>query len=110
MNDWLTATADFKFLLDSGLLFEINRQILNPFGLALVLKRLPDGKLVLADQLKDCREKPDDAFLDPAAFESGKSKLQDFLREFGWGQMEKRRDVLGYSTQDFSSQGVRRPK
>ena len=108
--NWQTKKADFQFLVDSGLLFEINRQILNPFGLALVLKKLPDGTITLAECLKDFRSEPEKILLDPASFENGKRKLKEFLEEYGYGQIERRRSLLGFGTQDHAEQFLRRPK
>jgi hypothetical protein len=107
-NEWAARPADFKFLVNSGLLFEINRSILNPIGLALTLKKLPDGSLILSDQLKDCRSNPEQLVIDAATFENGKRKLADFLSEFGHAQMDKRRDKLGWGTQDYAEQALRK--
>ena len=109
-KSWFQRAADFQFLVDSGLLFEINRSILNPVGLALTLKKTPEAKLVLSENLKDCRENPEAALLDVASFENGKRKLQEFLVAFGHKQMDTRRDRLGFSVQEYSSWALRKAK
>ena len=35
MSEWQSRSLDARFLLDSGLLFEINRTVLHLFGIAL---------------------------------------------------------------------------
>ena len=110
MSNWSDRTADFQFLIDSGLLFEINRSILNPLGLALTLKKLPNGQVVLNEQLKDSRGEPERLVMDAATFENGKRKLADFLAEFGFEQIERRRDKLGFGTQDYAEQALRKPR
>lgn len=100
---WSERPADFQFLVDSGLLFEINRTVLHLFGLALAIERdQKTGQLRLASQLKDNREHPEALTYDANTWELGRMKLEKFMEEFGNGQIEKRDDALGWGCQHFS--------
>lgn len=88
-----------QFLLDSGLLFEINRQILHPFGLALPVEIDDDGKAAFGEII-DFRSDPEGFVYDEEAFEVGKIKYSQFLAEFGNERLETRRELLGYIIQE----------
>lgn len=45
-----------KFLLEAGLLGEINRKVLHPLGLALIVKENLDGTCKFSNELLDCRD------------------------------------------------------
>lgn len=91
-TDWSKKKLDAKWLIDSGLLFEINRNVLHIVGVALTFDQ--DGNVVL----KDMREQPEKAVYDKATYELGKDKLDNF-REFSSKQMDKRRNKLGWAYQ-----------
>lgn len=88
-----------RFLIDSGLLFEINRATLHIFGIALAASTNTDGQLKLL--LKDSRSDPAALTFTCEEFTAGKAKLQAFLTSFGHAQLEKRRKKLGFGTQEY---------
>ncbi len=90
---WASKPADVKFLLDSGLLFEINRQVLHPLGLALTAKL--DGSL----QIKDSRAKPELLLFSQELLRSCRLKFKQFMAAYGNKQMDRRAKLLGQSCQ-----------
>lgn len=96
-NKWLERPVDVSFLLDSGLLFEINRSILHLVGVALAVKKNEQGKLALT--IKDSRAEPEKLVFDPDILLAGKEKLQVFMTEFGRSQDERRISKRGWGCQ-----------
>lgn len=45
-----------KYLLDTGLLGEINRRVLHPLGLAIIINVEDDGSCSFSNELMDCRD------------------------------------------------------
>ena len=87
-----------QFLLDSGLLFTINHQILSPFGLVLAIN-LGDNQEedeMSIDGIWDYRDNPEGIIFDNETFIVGSEKFQKFMDEFGEEKLQKRHDVLGY--------------
>ena len=93
-----------RSLADEGLLFEINRQVLHPLGLALafvwngsdngepdsvVLKHTTDGEGFLFSS---------ETFID------GATKFKDFMSRYGEERIEKRKTAVGYVRQTKSTQ------
>lgn len=95
-DKYRTADLDYDYLLDSGLLFEMNRQFLHPLGMALAVK-VSNGVKQLA--IKDFRNEPEKVLFGKEVIAVGRQKFEEFLKDFGFGQMERRRVKLGYSTQ-----------
>lgn len=93
--EWEKRVIDANFLIDSGLVFEINRTILHLVGLALTVE---DNKLTLLDR----RNTPEYKF-NKEVYTMGEEKLKRFMTEFGNKQMEKRRKKLGYGYQTYSA-------
>ncbi len=83
---------DANFLLNSGLIFEINRATLHPFGIGL---GVVDNKIVLVDN----RKSPDKMKFDTNTYEKCYKKLHKFMETFGNEQLEKKRDKIGYAFQ-----------
>ena len=96
-QQWLEKPADIQFLLDSGLLFVINREVLHPLGLALIAKKDEQGKVGLA--VKDGREKPEELLFANPVRDACQLKLRQFMKAFGHTQMHKRRKALGWACQ-----------
>jgi hypothetical protein len=88
-----------KFLLDSGLLFEINRSVLHPLGLALAVRMDEDGNCEF-DGLWDSREDPEGIIFDDEVLEEGTSKYMKYLDKEGHDKLIKRYDLLGYVRQE----------
>src|SRR5688572_5972392 len=94
---WKDRPVDEKFLLDSGLLFEINRQILHLVGIAIAFKRDEKGNLILT--FKDSRDKPAELTFSRDALIACRKKTAAFMHEFGNSQIDKRTEVLGVGCQ-----------
>ena len=90
------------FLLDTGLLFEINRQILHPFGLALgVMPSEGTNKEVGEFTIWDEREDPEGIVFSPDSFVRGVEKLNKFLEDFGIEKMSQRGAELDFISQEY---------
>lgn len=96
---WKNKKVDAAFLLESGLLFEINRAILHPIGISLLVKK--DGEGNSAFGLKDERENPEQLIYSKDNYKKGHKKLIKFMKSFGHSQLKKRSDKLGWSFQNM---------
>lgn len=89
-----------KFLLDNGLVFEINRKVLHPLGLAMVIdvdfknrKKLAVTALAQTDDL--------DGFIyDAEGFEIGRERYESFLLKEGQERLDARKAKYGFIEQD----------
>lgn len=95
-----------EFLLDSGLLFEINRRILHPLGLALAVEQADDGSysnngsFSTNVRVLDCRDDPEGLIFDEATLAEGQAKIERFVAENLLQQkLMVRRTRLGYLIQ-----------
>lgn len=95
--DWASCPLDASYLVDSGLLFEINRLFLHPFGIGLTVKQNEQGKGVIG--LKDSRPEPGDLVFGKEALEENRRKFVRFLRAYGSKQMSRRERKLGVTCQ-----------
>ena len=94
--------SDFaRFLLDNGLLFEINRKVLHPLGLVLVtdVDYEDDNKIVLSG-LYSADDDLEGIVFDPETFEEGRKKYRKFLSEDGQGRLDSRNNSLGFVVQE----------
>jgi hypothetical protein len=96
-KNWKQAKLDIDFILDSGLLFEINRQFMHPLGIAMTVRIDENGQKTWA--FKDYREEPESVKFDNNTLTSGRLKYETFMKAFGFAQMAKRERKLGVSTQ-----------
>lgn len=87
-----------KFLLDTGLLFEINRRVLHPFGLALEV--VVEDKKVVLGKLWDCRKDPEGIIYTEETFKDGQDKFNKFMEEFGKEKIKTRENIMGFIEQD----------
>jgi len=87
-----------KFLLDNGLLFEINRVVLNPIGLALVVKK--ENENYKFDGLKDNRKNPEDMCFNDEVLNSGSIKFFNYMEKEGFEIKKRRYEKLGYFCQE----------
>lgn len=98
-----------KLLLDSGLLFEINRRILHPFGLALAIecpttdeeKEAAAKTTSVQASIWDCRDDPEGITFDMDGLIDGENKLAGTVLQ-NQARLEKRRELLGYVIQNMS--------
>jgi hypothetical protein len=92
-----------KFLLDSGLLFEINRRILHPFGLALdiVFDENSDSigyRILESDQ-------PEGFIFFEDNFLESEARFKKFMDETGNLKLSVRKSLLGFEEQVSADQG-----
>jgi hypothetical protein len=97
--DWENRELDASFLLDSGILFEINRSFLHLIGVSLVVTK--DSKDGFSLVLKDSRKTPESLRFKKEVYENGDRKLRNFMKQFGYNQMKKRQQALGWSSQSW---------
>lgn len=90
---------DIKFLRDSGLLFEINRRVLHPLGLALEVFIEDDGTEVIKS-LWDCRHDPEGILYAEDLLPLGAGKITRYMSEQGIEALNKRFNTLGYVIQN----------
>ncbi len=102
-KDWKKAPLSPQYLLDAGLLYQINREFLHLLGISLVVQAV-DGKPQIV--LKDSREEPEKMLFEKSSMIMGDEKLKDFMTEFGFGQVDRRRKHLGWSVQQKHDGGV----
>jgi len=95
--DWDGRPLDPQWLVDSGLLFELNRQMLNPVGVSLGVSRGEGGRLVLT--LIDNRPSPESAVYPAVALEAGRRKYVRFSDTYARKQMARRRRAMGQAVQ-----------
>jgi hypothetical protein len=85
------------YLVDTGLLFELNRRVLHPLGLALeVVPQEGDHALF---QLEDYREEPHGLVHSDAEFADGLSRFMKFMDETGTKKLLARRACRGFLVQ-----------
>jgi hypothetical protein len=92
-ESWLQRPANAQFLIDSGLLFEINRTILHLVGLALTVNK--EGVI----SIKDSRSMPENLKLSKEVMVAAQKKWYEFTRNFAWKQMDRRANKLGWVVQ-----------
>lgn len=95
-------TNPAEFLVESGLLFELNRRILHPLGLALAV-RLADEPGADTDStvamIWDNRSDPEGIVFADETFAEGLTKLAKYMKNTGTHQLVTRRACLGYRIQ-----------
>ncbi|WP_426455338.1 hypothetical protein ACP26L_36520 (plasmid) [Paenibacillus sp. S-38] len=92
-----------EFLLKSGLLFEINRRILHPLGLAfcVIKETFGDGRTEysFAPYLHDNRLEEGGTIYGEEVLYGGELTIQEFMNDFGMGKLQERQKSLGYIVQ-----------
>ena len=90
-----------RLLVDSGLLFDLNRQVLHPHGLALAVTTDDHNNLNGNFIIQDYRDEPDkDVWF--AKDHPGKVKIIKFNKE-NTSRLNKRKKKLGYIIQPLES-------
>lgn len=79
-----------SFLIDHGILFEVNRQVLHPLGLQLELAVDEDGEHATI-ALLDNRDSEAPIYFGPEAWDLGRSKYEAYMEDAGRRNMQKRR-------------------
>lgn len=92
----------YKFLMENGLLFEINRKILHPLGLTLeiVARTTVNDRTRLDLILWDYRKDPEGVLFSQDAFSLGRGKYQKYLDETGMEILISREEKLGFLIQE----------
>ncbi len=96
-NHWKTDPVDFDYMINSGLLFEINRTCMHLFGIGITVKKDEKGNKSFG--FKDCRNVAGTLVFSEEMLKVGRVKLERFLSEFGHPQMDKRSEALGVCCQ-----------
>ena len=91
-----------QYLLDTGILFEINRQILHPLGLAMEVVQKKDGTWVLGG-IWDYREDGEGMLYSDNMFQRGLNKWVSFFETEGRKKHMARYKELGYIIQGKES-------
>jgi len=94
---------DVREFVASGLLFEVNRTVLHPLGLALEVKVEDDGSMEFGG-IWDCRDDSEGILFAPENFDHGNEKFETYMRERGQAALELRRNLLGFLVQTSSDQ------
>jgi len=87
-----------KFFLENGILFELNRTILHPYGLALEVKQDDEGNWVFGG-LWDYRDDPEGMLFAQELFEAGEDKWNKFQQEHK-KNIDSRLSTLGWIKQE----------
>lgn len=83
-------------LYETGLLGEINRVVLHPFGLALSVATNEAGEVLGFGPLLQAPEDDDEGYVfDEETLQMAQEKLQRFLDEEGMAQLDRRLDARG---------------
>jgi hypothetical protein len=89
-----------KFLVDSGLIFEINRKVLHPLGLAMVVDIDRSNKRQLAITAIFETEDQEGFLYDEDGYEVGNGNYQKFLKKGGQERLNYRLAKYGFLEQD----------
>ncbi len=87
VRDWKARRVDGAYLVDSGLLFEINRSTLHLVGISMFVN--PDGSL----GLRDSRSEPEKLWFSDDTLKAATLKLRKYMAECGSPALERRRKV-----------------
>lgn len=88
-----------RFLLDKGLLFEINRKVLHPLGLAMEFD-VDDNDKAKFSGIWDFMDDPEGIIYDDEVLEDGAEKYNKFMEEHGNERLKTRKEKLGYVIQE----------
>lgn len=90
-----------RYLLDNGLIFEINRKVLHPLGLALIVDIDPDNsRWVTIKGLVSVEDDDEEGFVfDDETFKDGSRKYELFLLKEGQKKLNAREKKLGFIIQ-----------
>jgi hypothetical protein len=93
-----------KELVDSGFLFEINRLVLHPMGMAMMVESSQDGTVEFGGIL-DLRNDPEGFVFAPETFKEGSEKYNKFLCQEGANKLQARFERLGFIYQTKPEEG-----
>ncbi|RMH15259.1 MAG: hypothetical protein D6701_10230 [Gemmatimonadetes bacterium] len=81
-----------QFLVENGIMFELNRQVLHPLGMELRIHLDDDGD-VDSIELLDNRDNPAPIYFSPEEYEAGRARYEQYLNEHGKANLQKRRRI-----------------
>jgi len=88
-----------NFLTGTGLLFEINRRVLHPFGLALeIIQDVESGESKIGG-VWDKRDVEGGMLFLEGSVAEGAKKFKAFLEEFGYDKLKEREADVGFQVQ-----------
>lgn len=96
-SEWANRPVDIDFLIDSGLLFEINREVLHPLGVRMVVRVDAQGNKTWA--FKDLRDTPEAQVFDKGTLELGRRKFVRFMHAYGSRQLKRRTKKIGQAVE-----------
>lgn len=85
-----------KELREWGLLFEINRLVLHPLGLALAVEIDDNGNETFSSKVWDYRDDPEGIIFEEETFNQGHTKLLTTMDLWGTEKHNSRFEQLGY--------------
>lgn len=91
---------DAKEFLDSGLLFQVNKEVLHPLGLAMEVTVEDDGSARLSG-IWDCRDDPEGMEYASSTFEHGATKYRKYMADQGDAAIDSRLKALGFVVQQL---------
>lgn len=90
-----------RFLVDNGLIFEINRKVLHPLGFAMVVDVDPKNRKHLSITALEDTEDSEGFVYDSEGFEIGTDKYKRFLEKKGGKEkLDARLAKYGFIEQD----------
>jgi hypothetical protein len=89
-----------KYLIDSGLIFEINRKVLHPLGLAMVVDIDRNNKSQIAITALIKTEDQEGFLYDEEGYNIGIEKYQKFLDKGGQERLDSRMAKYGFIEQN----------
>jgi len=89
-----------KFMVDNGLIFEINRRVLHPLGMAMVVDIDRNNKRNLAITALFETEEQEGFLYDEEGYNVGKDKYQKFLDKSGQERLDYRLAKYGFIEQN----------
>lgn len=104
MSDIKYIKSPIEYLLRTGLLFEINRTLLHPLGLAMSVQvsEQKEGDIECGViQLLDGTEDPEGFVYEQDTFSRGIQKYNEYMDEEGDARFASRFDELGYYIQNI---------
>lgn len=89
-----------RFLIESGLVFEINRRVLHPVGLSLLVDLDSNNKrkLIISSLIET--DDPEGFVFDQENFDLGTEKYEKFLEKRGQERITSRRNKFGFIEQN----------
>lgn len=94
-RNWQGDPLNIDYLVESGLLYELNRTVLHPVGVSLVVDETTNTLGLL-----DFRSNPEAAAYSATNVAANAKKYLTFMMEFGQGQEDRREEKLGKARQE----------